>query len=100
LLPSLYLSFVLIPILIYLIPATKTGAFPFLGVTMKLVECSWKVAVPIVYMLFPPTVAERDEFMEKDKFGVKRPKKRQVKRDGDWWSWKDVCEVIALGLMI
>jgi hypothetical protein len=98
LMPSLYLL-LLARMLVCLVPETRSGIFPFFGTTMKLVECAWRAAVPVLYMLWPPTVPERDELMGVDEFGVRRPKGNNAAggREGHgWWAWKDVAEIGAL----
>lgn len=94
-------------------------AFPFPGALLKLLDCVAKAAVPVAYMLWPPTVEEREESMERDEKGVGRPRGRRGKgkgvrvgmdsrnvdgsvdadadADGDidpQWLWMDVIELV------
>lgn len=47
----------------------------YTGAALRLVEIVLAASVPVRYMLFPPTVPERRELLEKDEMGVFRSRK-------------------------
>ena len=55
----------------------QPSLFPFPGAMMLLIQTTLMACLPLGYMLFPPTVPERDDLMEVDSKGLSRPKKRQ-----------------------
>lgn len=88
----IYILFASIPLLLRL---HATPKFPFLGALFKLLEAACKTCVPLLYMLFPPTVPDRDDLLYVDKQGVRRPKKNR--ESGGWWlTWTDACECLVL----
>lgn len=55
----------------------------YTGLTLRLVDVVFAASVPVQYMLFPPTVPEREALLTADKDGLRYAKsKRWVKRDG------------------
>ena len=50
-----------------------------IGPQLCLLHCIYSVSIPVFYMLFPPTVPEREELVEKDWMGVSRPKKSAIR---------------------
>ena len=84
----------------------RYARFPFPGAMLKLLGCIWKVSVPLRYMASPPTVPERDELMEADGRGGRRPKKRGEQEEGgggdvtnatvSWPSWLNLGEVLII----
>jgi hypothetical protein len=66
------------------------------GAAVRLVECIFKVSVPLRYMAFPPSVAERRELMEKDSLGVYRPKGKYRLKVSKRITWLDVAEVATM----
>lgn len=81
-------------------PAESSGSsvlfFPFIGALLKLLDAILKAAVPLWYMLYPPTVPEREELMETDEKGLRRPKNRRglnFRGEDRGWLWMDVLEV-------
>ncbi|KAF7510767.1 hypothetical protein GJ744_005867 [Endocarpon pusillum] len=81
-------------------PAESSGSgilfFPFIGALLKLLDAILKAAVPLWYMLYPPTVPERGELMETDEKGLRRPKNRRTlnfRGEDRGWLWTDVLEV-------
>ena len=79
-------------------------SFPFAGPVVKLLSCIWMASLPLRYMIFPPTVPEREELMELDDEKVRRPKQKwgESRGDGDgfwsrtwpWpWTWMDGAEL-------
>ena len=50
--------------------------FPFPGVMARLLESVLRIWMVVHYMLFPPTVPEPRELLERDTAGVYRRKKR------------------------
>lgn len=75
--------------------------FPFPGAIIKLLDCIFKMSVPLRYMLSPPTVPDREELIEVDAKGLRRPKRKGgiQKLDGglaDWFSWMDLCELCVI----
>ena len=65
---------------------------------VKLLENSWRLAVPVRYMLFPPTVAERAELVERDERGINRAKKRPENVAINQISWMEVGEMLIIYL--
>ena len=65
---------------------------------VKLLEYSWRLAVPVRYMLFPPTVAERAELVEPDENGVNRAKKGRPDVAVNQVSWMEVGELLVIYL--
>lgn len=77
--------------------------FLFPGAMLKLLSCTWKVLVPVRYMIWPPTVPDRNELVEEDEMGVKRPRKGWEKGssgNGIWWTSLSVCEVYIVWLCV
>ena len=71
----------------------------FPGTMIKLLQCTWNAAIPLWYMLLPPTVPEREELMERDEDGSRRPKKRSdsAETSGVWEIFlmgMDICELL------
>ena len=62
-----------------------------------------KMAVPVRYMLFPPTMPERDGMLGFDEKGVKRVKK-ECKGEGqggqEWGLWAIVTSVELVALSV
>lgn len=77
----------------------SASVFPFPGAMLKLLDAVAKAAVPLWYMLYPPTVPDREQLIEPDEHdGVRRPRKRtkavQPGRGRDMaWPWTDVWEM-------
>ncbi|KAL8701868.1 MAG: hypothetical protein Q9224_000304 [Gallowayella concinna] len=72
------------------------SSLPLTGAMVKLVGCVFKVLVPVRYMLWPPTVPERDELVEEDEWGVRRPRwgwEERKSGNGIWWWCCLGCEV-------
>lgn len=62
---------------------------PLIGARLCLVHCIYSVSRPLFYMVFPPTVPEREDLVEKDSRGINRPKKgaiRGLKVDNTPWN--------------
>ena len=77
--------------------------FPFPGAMIKLLGCIWKVLIPVRYMMWPPTVPERNEMVEEDEMGVKRPRKgweKDAVGSGIWWTSLSVCEICVIWLCV
>jgi hypothetical protein len=66
------------------------------GAALRLVECVYKVSVPLRYMAVPPSVAERRELMEQDYLGVYRPKEKYRMKVSKRITWLDVAEVATM----
>lgn len=75
---------------------------PFPGAAVKLLDCVWKMAVPLRYMIWPPTVPEWKDLVADDGQGVKRPKKewggRVAAGDAVFWIWMNACEWLVICL--
>ena len=69
-----------------------------LGPLMKLVDYCCKSTIPVLYMIWPPTVPPRQQLMEEDEDGVHRPTARALAsgRERNAWSWKDMVELALL----
>ena len=57
----------------------QPSLFPFPGTMMLLVQTLLMACLPLQYMLFPPTIPERDDLMEVagDGRGLSRPKEQR-----------------------
>jgi hypothetical protein len=98
-----YLVSASIPLALRFLALASAASFPFPGALLKLLDALSKAAVPLLYMLDPPTVPEREELMELDEVaGVRRPKKRKEKDSGRvdagsadvvGWPWMEVVEL-------
>lgn len=66
------------------------------GAVVRLVESVFKVSVPLRYMVFPPTVAERRDLLDKEEDGVYRPKNKYRLKVSRRITWVDVAEVATL----
>jgi hypothetical protein len=66
------------------------------GAVVRLVECLYKVSVPLRYMAFPPSVPERRELMAKDASGVYRPKRKYSLEVSARVTWLDMAEVATM----
>ncbi|KAK4496387.1 hypothetical protein PRZ48_012367 [Zasmidium cellare] len=77
---------------------TSTSRKPMhAGAVVRLVDIVFSTATPVWYMLFPPSVRPRREYLVQDGRGVWRSKRKTwVKRDGGWVSWKECVEVGVL----
>ena len=76
---------------------------PFTGPVIMLLNCVWKVLVPVRYMIWPPTVPEWEKLVKMDGMGVKRPRKDWEKNEqghGIWWVSLGVCELCMVWLCI
>ena len=61
---------------------------PLIGVQLCLVHCIYGVSRPLLYMIFPPTVPEREDLVEKACQGINRPKMsaiRGLKVENTFW---------------
>ena len=69
---------------------------------VSLLGCIRKMAVPIKYVLFLPGVPRREDLLEADGEGVRRPKyvDNTTEEARPVWSWWDVCELGIIGLCI
>ncbi|MCJ1250033.1 hypothetical protein MMC30_007259 [Trapelia coarctata] len=100
---ALYIVFASAPLFLGLL-AYRSGSlvgslFPFPGVVIKFLECIRWMAVPLIYMTFPPTSPEWHELLETDAQGVKRPKKKaDILPDDTRLIWVDVVEILVIYL--
>ena len=98
-----YILYASIPLVLVMCLSNATS-FPLPGPVLKLVSSILKMAVPVRYMLFPPTMPERHKMLYEDEKGVRRIKKEwkdSGEDPGDWGLWALVCavELVTLGLM-
>ncbi|KAF2420713.1 nucleotide-diphospho-sugar transferase [Tothia fuscella] len=72
---STYVLYASIPLLLRAWQSFSLGIalYPFPSVILKLFACVWKAGVPLLYMLFPPSVQEWKELTWEDEDGVRRP---------------------------
>ena len=66
----------------FLIELLNHGVSTFLalpGPLIKLLECIVAALVPVIYMVFPPTMPDREDMLETGVDGVRRPKRRDTK---------------------
>ena len=105
---TVYAIYASTPIFLQLIAYKNNKGAPqsfslFPGAMIKLLGCVWKVLVPVRYMVWPPTVPDRNELVEEDGIGVKRPRKgweEGVVGNGLWWTGLSVCEVCMIWLCV
>lgn len=74
---------------------------PFPGVAIKLVDCILKMAVPLRYMIWPPTVPDWENLVAEDEDGVKRPRKdwdAGVAGNAVFWIGMTACEWLVICL--
>ena len=103
-----YAIYASIPIVLRLVAYTQyidapRSLFLFPGAMIKLLGCIWKVLVPVRYMIWPPTVPERDELVEEDEMGVKKPRKdweKDAVGNGIWWTSLSACELCVIWLCV
>ena len=74
----------------------QPSLFPFTGPIMLLVQTTLMSCLPLVYMLFPPTVPERDDLMEVDSDGLSRPKERQEAEPSNTVHLAEIVEVLVI----
>ncbi|KAK5636065.1 hypothetical protein RRF57_011777 [Xylaria bambusicola] len=70
----------------------------FTGAILRLFSYLWKVAIPVVYIIAPPTMPDRSELIALDEEGNNRPTEQAITlttRDPTLWSWGDIIEVCA-----
>lgn len=64
------------------------------GVLVWLLECIFKMSIPLRYMIWPPSIPDRKELLEKDEFGISRPKNLRRQAGGNVEiSWLDILQV-------
>ena len=105
---TIYAIYASIPIVLRLVAYTQyndaaRSLFPFPGAMIKLLTCIWKVLVPVRYMIWPPTVPDRNELVEDDGMGVKRPRndwEKDVVGNGIWWTSLSACELCVIWLCV
>lgn len=103
---SLYIfcaSFALISFLYRLELERRTGpVFPspyFSGALLWLLECIFKMSIPVRYMIWPPTIPEREELLEKDELGVLRPKSRPYRAPSTTIPYLDVLQLAVVAFV-
>lgn len=77
---------------------TYFSLFP--GAVLKLLDCISKVSVPLWYMTFPLTVLDREELIETDKRGVRRPKRMICEEDSRNLPWISTMDLCSFGLLL
>lgn len=70
--------------------------FPYPGSILRTIDCYKKGAVPVWYMINPPTVPSRRELMDCDTNGIYRPRIEKRNVPEDKISWKDMVEVAII----
>lgn len=74
--------------------------FPFPGIFLKLFDHFWKVLVPVLYMISPPTMPERARLLETDERGVRQPRRMFLQqREPESplaWFWADMVEICLI----
>ena len=108
LLYTTYAIYASTPIVLRLVAYTQSNDAPrpfflFPGPMVKLLACIWKVLVPVRYMIWSPTVPDRNELVEEDEMGVKRPRKdweKEVVGNGIWWTSLTACELCVIWLCV
>lgn len=60
-----------------------TRVHMYTGAALRLLDSVFAAFVPLQYMIWPPSLPDRRELLEKDEYGVYRSKKKEWrKRDG------------------
>lgn len=80
----------------------RLALFPLPGAFVKLIDVMWKATVPVHYMITPPTVPEREELVELDEWGIRRPDRvvlEETRIEAPGLLWKELCEICLISLM-
>lgn len=77
----------------------QMGPSPLLGALFALLQLILGTAVPLVYMIFPPDVPEREDLMEVDEHGQRRPKAEAMRVAGTENEWKGTAFEAAFILL-
>ena len=99
---AVYVLFASMPILLrviwYLDSDRSRTFFPLTGALLKLVQAIYHASVPVCYMLFPPTVPEREELLVKGHDGLRRPriKVEHNLRPDNSLKWYDVLDIAII----
>ncbi|MCJ1281399.1 hypothetical protein MMC26_000718 [Xylographa opegraphella] len=102
----LYSAYTTVPLLLrlrsdLLCPTTPSLA-PGPGAVLVLLRCVWQASLPLRYMLAPPTVPPREELLEADGRGGRRPRKRMgvgvEVETGSPIGWVDLLEGVVVAL--
>ncbi|KAL8870821.1 MAG: hypothetical protein Q9174_003221 [Haloplaca sp. 1 TL-2023] len=72
--------------------------FPLTGALLKLLQCIHHFAVPVYYMLFPPTVPERYELVSPDEKGIDRPRNTKAKLSENGLMWFELVDLLIIYL--
>ena len=71
---------------------------PFTGALLKLIQYIYHASIPVYYMLYPPTVPEREELLTKGPDGVNRPKMKvgqELRPDNDF-KWNNILDLLVI----
>ena len=77
-----------------------TSVVPLASATVALLDCIHKMLVPLKYLLFLPSCPKREDLLETDLNGVRRPKYGDTTEARQIWSWRDFCELCIIVLCI
>ena len=69
--------------------------FPLTGALLKMIQCIHHFAVPVYYMLFPPTVSERHGLVSKDGQDIDRPKNTKAKLLENGLLWFEIVDLLS-----
>lgn len=75
-----------------------SSSFPFTGAILNLVQCIEQSSVPVYYMLFPPTISEREQLSQVDERGVTRPVKSPSRVPLNGILWTDILDLLIIYL--
>lgn len=98
----LYVLFAAMPILLRTIRFFSSNRsipfFPLTGALLKLIQCIYHASVPVYYMLYPPTVPEREKLLVKGPDGVNRPKMKvgQGLPPDNGFKWNDILDLLVI----
>lgn len=91
----LYAPLASTPLLLQLFRREDSAFLAFPGPLIKLLECIMAALIPIRYMIFPPTMPHREDMLETDADGVRRPKRREKMPDNRV-SYLDALEFLII----
>ena len=71
---------------------------PLMSAVLAFIHITVSSALPVLYMIFPPDVAEREDLMEEDEHGIMRPKADAVRSMGIENNFRDI--VFEVGIIL
>lgn len=75
---------------------TVLNQYVFTGAILRLLDIFTSALIPVSYMIWPPTVPERRNLLQKDNDGVYRAKNKDFVIREAGITWKDALEVLVI----